>query len=128
MPYLNNHWEPNMAESEAIDRVVLGGLLESLGGDREFLGELLEAYFANAPELLGRMHAGLAAGNAGEFRQAAHSLKSTSANFGAMGLSGLCRELEDLGKAGQLDGAVERLGLAEVEYARVRAALDAIVR
>jgi HPt (histidine-containing phosphotransfer) domain-containing protein len=115
-----------MTEAEAIDRVVFGNLLESTGGDREFLAELLEVYFEDAPNLLDRMHAALAAGDADEFRRAAHSLKSTSANFGAMVLSGMSKGLEDLGKTGKLDGASERLALAEAEYARVRAELDAI--
>ncbi len=115
-----------MTEGEAIDRVVFGGLVDSTGGDQEFLAELLEAYFEDAPSLVARMRAALAADNADEFRRAAHSLKSTSANFGAMGLSRMCRELEDMGKGGSLDGASERLALAEAEYARVRAELDAI--
>jgi HPt (histidine-containing phosphotransfer) domain-containing protein len=116
-----------MAESDPIDRAVFGSLLDSLGGDREFLAELLEVYFEDAPKLLGRMYAALVAGDADEFRRTAHSLKSTSANFGAMVLSGMSKELEDLGKIGKLDAASERLALAEAEYARVRAELGAIV-
>jgi HPt (histidine-containing phosphotransfer) domain-containing protein len=115
-----------MAESDPIDQAVFGSLMDSLGGDREFLGELLEVYFEDAPKLLERMHAALAAANADEFRRAAHSLKSTSANFGATVLSGMSKELEDLGKTGSLEGASERLALAEAEYARVRAELDAL--
>lgn len=92
------------------------------------LGELLEVHFQDAPKLLGSMHAALAAGNADEFRRAAHSLKSTSANFGAMTLSKMCKELEDLGKTGAIEGAAEGLALTEAEYGRVRAALDATVR
>ena len=114
-----------MVESDSIDGAVLGSLLDSLGGDREFLGELLEVYFEDAPRLQERMHAALTAGNADEFRRAAHSLKSTSANFGAMTLSRMCKELEDLGQTGALDGAAEGLALAEAEYGRVRAELDA---
>ena len=117
-----------MAESDPIDGAVLDSLLDSLGGDQEFLGELLEVYFEDAPKLLERMHAALAAGTAEEFRRAAHSLKSTSANFGAMVLSGISKKLEDLGKTGSLDGAGEGLALAEAEYGRVRAELEALAR
>jgi HPt (histidine-containing phosphotransfer) domain-containing protein len=113
-----------MAESDTIDRAVLDDQLESVGGDREFLGELLQAYFDDAPRQFGIMRDALAAGKPDEFRRAAHSLKSNSASFGAMGLSRMCKELEDMGKAGTLDGAGVRIARAEDEYARVRAALE----
>ena len=113
-----------MVEADPIDQTVYDGLVDSVGGDQEFLAELLQTYFDDAPNLLGSMHAALAAGNAGEFRRAAHSLKSNSANFGAMELSRMCKELEDMGKAGTLDGAGERIARAQGEYARVRAALE----
>ena len=115
-----------MVEPDAIDRAVFDGLVESVGGDREFLGELLETYFDDSPRLLSAMHAALAAGNADEFRRAAHSLKSNSANFGAMVLSHMAKELEDMGKAGTLEGAAARITRAEAEYERVKAALSAL--
>ena len=37
--------------------------------------------------------------------KSAHSLKSTSANLGAMSLAELCRELEALGRQDRTDGA-----------------------
>jgi HPt (histidine-containing phosphotransfer) domain-containing protein len=60
-----------------------------------------------------------------EFRRAAHSLKSNSATFGATRLSGMFRELEEMGKSGDLEGAEERLARAEAEYGRVRPLLEA---
>ena len=114
-----------MAESTSIDRAVFDGLLESVGGDTEFLAELLQTYFDDAPQLLAQMKDALAAGNAEVLRRAAHSMKSNSASFGAMDLSRMCKELEDMGKAGALDGAAPRIAQAEAEYARVKAALEA---
>ncbi len=113
-----------MGELDTIDRAVLDGLLETVGDDREFLGELLQTYFDDAPKLLEAMHATLDAGDADWFRRAAHSLKSNSASFGAMQLSRMCKELEDMGKAGTLDGAGARITRVEQEYTRVRAALE----
>ena len=89
-----------------------------------FLGELMDTYFGDAPQLLAAMRGALADGNVEEFRRAAHSLKSNSANLGAMTLSGLAKELEMMGKAGALDGAAEKIPAVEAEYARVRAALE----
>ena len=116
-----------MAESEAMDRAVFDGLLTSIGDDREFLQELIETYLDDAPKLLETLHAALAANNADGFRRAAHSLKSTSANLGAMVFSGMCKELEEMGKTGSLDCAGVKIAAAEEEYVRVRAALVSTV-
>jgi HPt (histidine-containing phosphotransfer) domain-containing protein len=115
-----------VVEPDVIDRAVLDSLLDSVGGDREFLAELLQAYFDDAPNLLRAMRAALVVADAEAFRRAAHSLKSNSANFGAMVLSRMCKELEDMGKAGALDGAGDRLAEAEAEYARVQPRLEAL--
>jgi HPt (histidine-containing phosphotransfer) domain-containing protein len=113
-----------MAESEVIDRAVLDGLLESVGGDQDFFAELAQTYFDDAPKLLATLHTALAAGDAESFRRAAHSLKSNSASFGAMQLSRMSKDLEDMGKAGTFDGAGPKIAGVEEEYARVRAALE----
>ena len=113
-----------MREADVIDRAVLNGLLESVGGDRDFLADLLQTYFDDAPRLLATLHTALPAGDAESFRRAAHSLKSNSASFGAMQLSRMSKELEDMGKAGVLEGAGPKIASVEEEYARVRAALE----
>lgn len=115
-----------MSESAPIDRAVFDDLLDRVGGDTEFLAELLQAYFDDSPKLLEAMRMALVGGNAEEFRRAAHSLKSSSANFGAMKLSRMCKELEDMGKAGILDNAGEGMAHAEMEYGRVRAMLQTL--
>ena len=117
-----------MAESDVIDHAALDGLLESVGGDLEFLAELIEAYFDDSPKRLAAMQEALSAGRAEDLRRAAHSLKSNSANFGAMVLSRKCSELEEMGKAGALRDAVEQIGQIAAEYEEARAALEAIQR
>ena len=109
-----------------IDRPTLDALLESFGGDREFLGEMLDTFFADSPQQIAAARAGLAAGDCEVVRRAAHSLKSNCANFGALGLSARCKELEFLAKGGSLDGADEMLSAIEAGYAEVQAALEAI--
>ncbi|UCD98566.1 MAG: Hpt domain-containing protein [Chloroflexota bacterium] len=109
-----------------IDREVLDNLLEAVGGDGEFLSELLETYFSDSPQLFSTMHMALSAGNAEEFRRAAHSLKSNSANFGALNLSRQAKELEEMGKTGELDKATGSLAEAEREYDKVKSALEFI--
>ncbi len=109
-----------------IDREVLDNLLEAVGGDGEFLTELLETYFADTPQLFTTMHKALSDGNSEEFRRAAHSLKSNSENFGAMALSHKAKVLEEMGKSGELDQVEGSLTDAENEYAKVKTALERI--
>jgi HPt (histidine-containing phosphotransfer) domain-containing protein len=113
-----------MGETDTIDFAVLAGVLDSVGGDREFLIELIDTYLDDSPRLLEAMHQALEAGNAEGFRRAAHSLKSNSASLGAMPLSRLAKELEEIGKSGTLASAPSQLAQAEAEYALVKAALQ----
>jgi HPt (histidine-containing phosphotransfer) domain-containing protein len=115
-----------MAEPEVIDAAAFQQLFDSVGGDREFLGELLQTYFDDAPALLATMQSAVSAGNTEALRRAAHSLKSNSASFGAMSLSGLCKSVEDMAKTGTLDGAGVQIAAAEKEYARVVVRLKAL--
>jgi HPt (histidine-containing phosphotransfer) domain-containing protein len=117
-----------MTEQSVIDPAAWAGLLESVGDDVDFVAELMEAYFDDSPGLLTAMQEAFSAGNAEDLRRAAHSLKSNSANFGAIRLSRQCKELEDMGKAGVLEGAAEQIGQIVAEYEKARAALEAIQR
>ncbi len=112
-----------MSQADTINRMVLDGLLESVGDDREFLDELLQTYFDDSPQLLGTMRSALVAGDAQEFRQAAHSLKSNSATFGALAFSAQAREIEMMAKEGDLGGGQARIASLTAEYPRVQQAL-----
>ncbi len=117
-----------MPTSEIIDEEAFARLLESLGGDVDFLGELVEAYLASTPGLFASMRNGVAAGDAYGLQRDAHSLKSGSAGFGALAFAAQCKELEDMGRMGTLQGANEKISALEWTYARVAAALQARVR
>ena len=117
-----------MTEQSVIDPAAWAGLLESVGDDVDFMAELITTYFDDSPRLLAAMQEAFSAGNTEDLRRAAHSLKSNSANFGAIRLSRQCKELEDMGKAGVLEGAAEQIGQIVAEYEKARAALEAIQR
>ena len=110
--------------TEIIDEATFAGLLESLGGDVEFLGELVEAYLAESPALFASMRQGIAGGEGPTLQRAAHSLKSGSAGFGAVAFAAQCRELEEMGKTGTLDGAGPKCEALEAAYGGVVAALE----
>jgi HPt (histidine-containing phosphotransfer) domain-containing protein len=112
-----------MSDAPIIDQATFDALLESVGGDESFLVELIDTFLDDSPQLFATMRQALGDGNAEAFRRAAHSLKSNGANFGALTLSTLAKELELLGKNNALADAPTTLALAEVEYDKVKEAL-----
>jgi HPt (histidine-containing phosphotransfer) domain-containing protein len=116
-----------MPTDEIIDPATFAGLLDSLGGDADFLSELIEAYFASSPDLLANMRQAIASGEAPALQRSAHSLKTGSASFGALAFAAQCKELEKLAKTGALAGAEEKLGALDAAYDQVAAALQAKV-
>jgi HPt (histidine-containing phosphotransfer) domain-containing protein len=56
-------------------------------------------------------------------QQAAHSLKSSSANLGALAVASLCKDLETMGQQKNLDTAAQVLAATEAAYEAARAAL-----
>ena len=104
-----------------IDQATFEGLTELVGDD--FIGELVETFFEEAPGLLAAMGQALNAGDADAFRRAAHSLKSNSDSFGARRLASLSRELETMGRDGRLDEAGPKLLQLEAAYEEATTAL-----
>jgi HPt (histidine-containing phosphotransfer) domain-containing protein len=87
------------------------------------LAELVETYLADSPALFAELRTAIAADDAATARRAAHTLKSTSASFGADGLAARCREIEAAAAAGNLVGLDEQVELAAAAYVQVEAAL-----
>ena len=112
-----------MPEAEVLNRPTLAALLDSLGGDVDFLKELADAYLDSTPGLLDAMRQAAAAGDAAGLQRAAHTLKTGSASMGALALAALCKQLEEMGKAGALDGAQARIDTAAAAYDDVAATL-----
>lgn len=114
-----------MPASEIIDQKTFDNFLDTLGGDVDFLWELIETYLASNPELFETMRQAIASGQAPALQRAAHTLKSGSANLGALAFAAQCKELEDMGRIGALDGADEKYRHLESAYTGVVAALQA---
>jgi HPt (histidine-containing phosphotransfer) domain-containing protein len=76
-------------------------------------------------QLLSAIRDATAAGDPAAFAAAAHTLKSSSAQVGAMQLSNLSKEMETLGREGSCEGASELLERIETEYESVREGLAA---
>jgi histidine phosphotransfer protein HptB len=107
--------------SDTIDLPTFRALQETAGAD--FTGELVGTFLEEGPAMLRELGAALAAGEAEKFRRAAHSLKSNSLTFGAMGLAGLAKDLELAGLDAVKARGSDALGPIAAEYARAAAAL-----
>lgn len=112
---------------DVIDLRVIEGLRALGGGDDTFLAELIATFLTETPQLLGRLRVAVADIDAGAVRLNAHSLKGSSAEFGAAYLAELCRQMEQAGKAQELDSAADLLAEIEDEYHRVAAALSKLI-
>jgi len=105
-------------QSEAIQAI------RDLAGDTpDLLRQIVQLYLESAPALLAQLAAGLATADLDSVSNAAHSLKSSSANLGAIELSKMCGKLEAAARAGTIGADLPPLSAIEAEYQRVRAAL-----
>jgi HPt (histidine-containing phosphotransfer) domain-containing protein len=84
---------------------------------------VIDASLAEAPRLLTEMGNSLQHQDATQLRRAAHTLKSNGATLGAIVLTGLCRELEQLAGDGRFEGAESLVGQIRSEIVRVERAL-----
>ena len=105
----------------AIDLPTFERLTQDLGA--EFVGELIETYCLETPQLIAQIQQALASQNAAAFRRAAHSIKSASNTLGALQLGTLARELETMGREGNLADTRGQVDQLAAEYDRVQQTL-----
>ena len=92
----------------------------------DLLSEIIDTYFTSSTRLLENLRRAVGTGDAQEVFKAAHSLKSSSANLGALLLAEHFKNLENLGRSNTTAGAEELLMKIESEYAAVCDTLTAI--
>ena len=110
-----------MNPQSVIDLPTFEALKEAMGAD--FINELVQAYFDETPQLLAKLQRAFASKDCDAFRQAAHSIKSTSNSFGALQFGALAKELEMMGRESRLDGAPEKVELLVTGYETIHQAL-----
>jgi len=110
-----------MSTESIIDLATIAEL-RATGGDA-FLGELIDTYCIETPQLIDNLQTALAEGDAVAFRRHAHSIKSSSAAMGALGFAAQARELEYIGRDGDLNVVGERYAALVATYGLVEQAL-----
>ena len=123
---------PNSREpapgAQVLDSAALENLLAVVGGEFDYLVELIDSFLEEAPRLLAELNQAVEDGDAAGVRRAAHSLKSNGADFGASTFFNLCKELEMMGKSGVLDHAADLSAQIAAEYDKVETALEKVRR
>ena len=107
-----------------VDGRLLDQLRDTVGGDDDFLEEVLQTYLKDGAAQLATMKRALTARDAAALGRAAHSLKSNSAGVGATHLAALCAELEARMRSGELEGSAGEIARVETEFGRVAGALE----
>lgn len=114
-----------LAPPAPLDVKVLQSLRKMAGARAsDVLAQVVDNYIEQAPQLLQAMRTAVAKKDAVALHQAAHGLRSTSANLGATALSQLCKKLEAMAKAGITAEALADVLQVEEAYETVKAALQ----
>ena len=92
-------------------------------GRKNVLSRIVGAYLQHSPQYIEQLREAVAGDNASGLQSAAHTLKSSSAGVGAVGLSAMCAELEELGRRDDMRVVAERVAELEALYAEVCEAL-----
>jgi len=117
--------EVHMSEIHPVlDQGVIASLRE-LGGEDDpglFL-ELVNLFLSDTPERLRALSEAMERRDPTALERAAHALKSSSANLGALELSALFRDIEAAGREKDLSRAAPLVARTRPEFERVEAAL-----
>jgi HPt (histidine-containing phosphotransfer) domain-containing protein len=89
----------------------------------DLVEKVISLYINDAQSLCRNIHEAIGKNDPQALNKAAHSLKSSSANVGAIKLANLCKELETLGRANTIGNAQELVNQMNSEYQRVIATL-----
>lgn len=112
--------------SSIVDRAAFAGIrMLQRPGQPDILMRVLSQYLQTSPPIVATLRQAVLAQDADGLRRAAHRLKSSSAQLGAVTLSERCRDLEAMGLHGDCSGAAKAFSRFERDYAAVCAVFNA---
>lgn len=114
--------------SSAIDRSVLEQIRMLEGPGRQgLLEKVVTLYLCDSQKLVEKIRTCVEGKDADALRRAAHTLKSSSANVGAVGVFEICRRIEEGTADGSLPSSGSQVERLEGEYGSVRQELQAML-
>jgi signal transduction histidine kinase/CheY-like chemotaxis protein len=112
-------------QAPVLDDETLDELYAVIGADA---GRIVAVFLEDAPQLLAQLEQAALAPDLPALRDAAHSLKSSSANLGAMALSLAAKRVELGARMQSLDRPAVAVAMVVDEFERARVALQARLR
>lgn len=109
---------------EPLDHDVVRDLLDVMGNE---FADLVRVYLEDTPKTLLRLHEAAMSGNIPELIGPSHSLKSTSANLGALRLSDLAKQIEHGARSNTLNDPIRLVLALGQELKRVTHALESLL-
>lgn len=103
-----------------LDDAVLSNLLSIMEDEYPLL---VDTFLSDSEERLRSIRTAFAEADGVALRHAAHSFKGSCGNMGASLLSGLCKQLEERARQGDLGGAQTLIDQIEHEFSIVRTLL-----
>jgi histidine phosphotransfer protein HptB len=117
-----------MPDPAVIDPQAIENLRALNPGDNdEFLREIAGIFLEDTPQRIAELEQSLAAGDTPKFTRAAHSIKGSSANLGAMALRAVAEALEHQSRVEGLTGVAPQIAQVKAEFARAQTELGKIV-
>lgn len=111
-------------DQPALDPEVIEGLRALESEDAPgIMNELVNLFLSDTPPRMEALAVALEQGDAKGIEEAAHSLKSSCGNLGAVGLSGIFKEIEALGREKSLNSVPSLVERSNREFERVESAL-----
>jgi histidine phosphotransfer protein HptB len=93
----------------------------------EFLREIAGIFFEDTPHRITELEESLAAGDLSKFTRAAHSIKGSSSNLGAMALRYAAEQLEQHARVHGLGNVTALLTGVKAEFDRAQVTLTALL-
>jgi HPt (histidine-containing phosphotransfer) domain-containing protein len=104
-------------ELPILDPEIVAELRASVGGDEEFVHELVATYLAEGAAHLQAMVDAFEGGDIDAVVRPAHTLKSSSAALGAARLAEMSRGIEHAARDGRTDGLADAISEAQATWA-----------
>jgi len=114
-----------MAELPRIDPEAIQNLRSLNPGDNdEFLREIIGIFLEDTPQRIAELDKSLAAADAPTFTRAAHSIKGSSSNLGALRLRQIAEKIEHGSRKDGLGSVAADVALLKTEFAAAAADLN----
>lgn len=117
-----------MPDTPVIDPEAIANLRSLNPGDNdEFLGEIVSIFLADTPLRFAELEQSLTTGDVPKFARAAHSIKGSSANLGAMTLRAVAEQLEHQSRKDGLAGVAPPIEDLKAQFERARTELEKLL-